>query len=69
EVRQCENHAIHYPDNHGDNRQKAEQAGHVEASLTNEIIQHVRPAVARVSGMGIGGGSIGGARNAALCGN
>src|SRR5207248_4871731 len=51
------------------NRQKAEQTGHGRASLTIEIIQHVRPAVARDSGKAIGGGSIGGVRSAALCGN
>src|SRR5205085_2348286 len=60
EIRQCENRAIDHPDDHGDNRQKAEQTGHRRASLTIEIIQHVRPAVARDSGLAIGGGSIGG---------
>jgi hypothetical protein len=71
EIRQRENHAIDDSADHGDDRQKAEQAGHQQASggeLTIEIMgmaepdyQHVRLAVARVSGNGIGGGSIGGA--------
>src|SRR4051794_5829454 len=41
EIRQRENHAIDDPADHGDDRQKAEQAGHQRASggeLTIEII-------------------------------
>ena len=59
-----------------DHRQKAEQAGHQCGSggeLTIEIIgmaeadyQHVPRSVARVSGNGVGGGSIGGAERRAI---
>src|SRR5216684_33617 len=41
EIRQRENHAVDDPADHGDDRQKAEQAGHVRASggvLTVKII-------------------------------
>src|SRR5258705_3592321 len=75
EIRQRENHAIDDSADHGDDRQKAEQAGHQRASggeLTIEIMgmaepdyQHVRPSVARVSGNGIGGGGVRGASTCA----
>src|SRR5262249_50658089 len=56
------NHAIDDADDQADDRQKAEQAGHLSAlkhRINHGMIHHVRLGVARGSGKRVGGGSIG----------
>src|SRR5262249_20668493 len=62
EIGQRENHAIDDADDQADDRQKAEQAGHLSAlkhRINHGMIHHVRLGVARGSGKRVGGGSIG----------